>query len=268
MKQFIENIKKLKDKLVIKLNPNIITSVLNNEDVLFHFPDIKQNKKKLIANYEGSYEIALASLIQYEKNPTYKNWQNLTLSCFSPNELNCSHVTDFYENSHLNPIFYYALKFNILDCSYSEISQLDNYSWKKQSHHFSLDNLSLSDETLLSIVAHYHLDSLPYLIEHNKINLKTCNSYAILTRIMLKILEKSPEEQEKYFEKIIVPLEKRGVEFASLLESNTYKDVKNLYKQYQNYVIKKESEHLNNIVNESFDVKINLEPNKKRKNKI
>lgn len=264
MNQLIENIKKLQNKLLIKLNPNFMSSFLNNEDVLSHFPDIKENQDKFITNYE----VALANLIKYEKNSTYKNWQKIIPSCFSSNNLNYSHEVDFYENTHLNPIFYYALKFNILDCAYSGMSQLDNYSWKKQSHHFSLDNPSLSNETLLSIVAHYHLDKVDYLIEHNKINLKTCNSYAILATIMLKILEKSPEEQEKYFEKIIVPLEKRGVEFASLLESNTYKDVKNLYKQYQNYVIKKEAEHLNNIVNESFDAKINLELNKKRKNKI
>jgi hypothetical protein len=257
MSQIVEVIKNLKNKLVIRMNENFIDGFFKNEDVLANFSNINENREVFIKNYEK----ALIALIKYEKKPTYYNWQNIMPFCFTSNfESSPNH---FYESSHLNPIFYYALKFNILDVSHIKLDKLNHYEWDKEKNAFSLIHPKMVNESMLCIVATHYIDAIPYLVKHDKININTINTYSILSRVVLRIAEKPKKEHVSFFNSVLKPLEDKGVDIEALRQSNTYQEVKNLCQDYQHYLIEKEAEHLDKAIFNKTPSPVN-----KRKNKI
>lgn len=258
MKKIIESIANFNYQLRWLIEDHqFLDTFFDNEDVQHFFQhkalNLEEKKVFVKKNKKG-----ILALINYEKNPNQKNWHQLIPCCFRSSTSETQKVLSF---SDVEPtaIFYYALKFNIIKATHYDVATESNYI--KKNDVFTLTNYKLVRYIALSMLINGTLLKVPYLIDNHKCNLQLFQSDEILNQMMVQALRLNQDEKEIFFEKILLNLEKKGINLEKISTFNTYSDVYKHYKEYQHFVIKKEVSHLHSTLTENNS----NEPKRKQK---
>lgn len=241
----IKIIKSFQAKLIKIKYSKMLEHFSKQEDVQHFFSE------KEIDNWLEKNSTAFLSIIHYEKNPTLNNWLKMGSFCFEAKEKTHQKTLNFNELKP-TPLLFYALQYNVLDALPLSIKDMGYFekieNVGSNSKGFKLKQLKLGNYSVFSMLVYSDIFKFSYIIEKEKLNFDLFKDDTTLNHFLCRAIVLNPEEKRQFVEKILHPLGEKKVDFKKLKEGSIFKQINELYDDYDKYMIEKEKEGLNHIL--------------------